>query len=108
MKKQFYRHGDLNIYPLERLEGKEIKHEGRFVLQEGETTGHKHVISVPRLEDMEMRKMKDGSICFTLKSEGTLTHEEHKTLVVPPGTYRIMQEREVDHFSESIIRKVQD
>ena len=106
--KKFFRHGDLNIYPIEKLEGETIKHDGKFVLQEGETTGHKHVLTVPNFEDMDMRKMPDGSLCFTIKTEGVLTHEDHKTLKITPGTYRIVQEREVDHFSESIVRKVID
>lgn len=108
MKKNFRRHGDLNLHPVTKIEGKVVKHTGSFVLQEGETTGHKHVITTPRLEDMEVRRMDDGSICLTLKAEGTLTHEDHKKIIVMPGTYKIVQEREVDHFSESIVRKVID
>lgn len=103
-----FRHGDLNLHPIIKLEGEKVEHSNRFVLQEGETTGHKHVLSVPNLEDMDVRKLADGSYCFTLKTMGTLTHEDHKTLEVPAGTYRIVQERELDHFGLSVERKVVD
>lgn len=107
--KNFRRHGDLNFHPTSKaMEGELVKHKGSFVLQEGETTGHKHVITVPNLEDMEVRQLPDGAILLTLKSEGTLTHEDHKTIKVAPGKYYMGREREVDHFSESIVRQVID
>lgn len=105
---KIFRHGDIPLYETKE-EGEElIKHNGKFVLAEGETTGHKHVISVSNIEDMEVRKTADGGYILTLKSVGTLTHEEHKTLEIPIGKYYVGKEREVDHFQQSLVRRVID
>ena len=93
-----YRHGDVSFHPIKEATGKVINHNGSFTLALGEATGHHHLITVPRIEDMEIRETAAGYI-LVLKSEGTLTHEEHGTLTVAPGTYRIGKEREYDWFS---------
>lgn len=94
-----YRHGDIILQKSKNEPGEKIKHQGSFVLAEGETTGHKHVISVPKLEDMIVTRLSDGSVLLTLKTDGTLTHEEHKTLPIKKGTYKVVREREYDYFS---------
>lgn len=101
------RHGDINFAPTEeKFEGKEVKHNGSFVFGLGETTGHKHVITVPNIEDMEVHETAMGRI-FVLKAEGSLTHEEHETIKIPAGTYKQVQEIEKDWF-QLTTRKVLD
>ena len=108
----FRRHGDLNFHEISKEEynatkGEVIKHNGSFVLQEGETTGHRHVITVPDITNMEIKKLPDGS--WALHAKGaTLTHEDHKTVEIAPVYYRQNREREVDHFNLSVERKVID
>ncbi len=104
--KNIKRHGDINFLPSKKLDGEEIKHNGSFVLAEGETTGHCHVITVPKVEDMILTKLPDGSMLVTLKSEAKVTHEEHKTIKVKPGIYHIGREREKDWFSLSVRRVI--
>lgn len=101
------RHGDINLHPAEKIEGEIVKHKGSFVIAEGDTTGHKHVITVQNPKDMEIRKMSNGLYAFTLKSEATISHEEHKTIVIQPGTYHEVREREHDWF-ENATRRVID
>lgn len=103
---QHYRHGDVPLHPIKKVSGEIIKHDGSFILAEGEATGHHHRITVPRLEDMEIRKTTDGGYIVTLKSEATLSHEEHGTLKVAPGTYSVGHEREKDWFSLTVHRVV--
>jgi len=105
--KKYIRHGDIPFYETNKIEGKLQKHNGSFVLAEGETTGHYHIITVPKIEDMDVRKTSDDGFVLTLREEGILTHPEHKKLVVPKGTYYVGKEREVDHFNQTI-RKVID
>src|SRR4051812_26848599 len=102
------RNGDVVFHKTEKIEGEIIKHNGSFVLAEGETTGHKHVITVPSLDDMEVRKTADGGYILTLRTEAKVSHEEHKELTIAPGTYYVGKEREVDHFAGSITRQVID
>ena len=97
--KQHYRHGDISFHPISNVEGEEINHTGSFVLAEGETTGHKHVITVERPSDMRIFKDKEGRFVLELLSEGQISHEEHKTIKIAPGVYRQNNEREFDWFS---------
>lgn len=101
MKNQPIRHGDVGLKVINKAEGEIINHNGSFTLAYGEATSHSHVITVPKLDDMTVYRCADGGIIFTLKSEGRLTHEEHKTLIVPPGTYQIIREREYNYFEMS-------
>lgn len=88
------------MYPMTgEVKGKEIKHKGSYILAYGETTGHKHNLTVERPEDMTVYEMEDGSIVVNLKALGTITHEEHLQIMVMPGTYRVGHEREKDWFS---------
>lgn len=110
MKTQKFVHqGDVSFAPYAgKIEGELFKHSGSVVLALGEQTGHKHVITVTNIENMEARKLSDGGWILTLKSEGIVTHEEHGTIIVAPGTYRVGKERELDHFAGSVARKVVD
>ncbi len=102
------RHGDICFHPVEKVEGEVIKHNGSFVVGLGQTTGHQHVLTVEKPQDLIIRKDSTGNYYFELKSEGKLKHEEHKTIIIHPGVYRKFQEEEVDHFASSITRKVID
>lgn len=105
---QFRHQGDVPIYPYSgEVTGEQVKHNGSLTLAWGEATGHHHTITVPKIEDMDAVKLPDGGWLLTLRSEGTLVHQEHKPIIVPAGTYRIGHEREKDWFALSV-RKVVD
>ena len=95
---KYLRHGDINLHKVNKIEGEIIKHNGSFVVAEGETTGHKHRLMVENKKDLVIRKDSKGNFYFELLADGELTHEEHKTLIVPKGIYKEIREREVDHF----------
>jgi len=106
---KFVHQGDIPFHPFEgKITGNKVKHDGSIVLALGEKTGHKHVISVIDHNDMQAWKQLEGGWVITLKTEGTLVHNQHGPLTIAPGTYRIGQEREVDWFLEGITRKVID
>lgn len=108
MKEGNYGHqGDIVFAPYKgELEGTLEKHNGRITVGWGEVTGHSHVLTVERPQDMEIVKVSDGFI-LRLKGEGTVTHNEHKPIKLKPGNYRIGNEREMDWFS-MVPRKVVD
>jgi hypothetical protein len=65
---------------------------GRIVLAEGEATGHAHAI-----EDAEARTFAFAGQRYLLtKSKAQLIHEEHAPIEVPPGTYRVVLQREYE------------
>lgn len=108
MNTNFKHQGDIPFFPYTgKVTGTKAKHTGSVVLALGEKTGHKHVISVIDHNDMQAWKQLEGGWIITLKSEGTVTHNQHGTIVVAPGTYRVGQEREYDYFQE-VARKVID
>src|SRR3990167_1115263 len=96
---QFKHQGDIPFAPYTgKIEGKVVKHKGSVILALGEHTGHKHVITVPKIDDMEARKLPDGGWILPLKSEGMVTHNQHGPITIAPGIYRVGNEREIDHF----------
>lgn len=102
------RHGDLNFRATNKVEGKKLDIKSNsFVLAFGEHTGHKHVLTMPDLEDYEMYRTLDGGYILNLKKEGTITHEEHKPITLEAGIYKMTQEREFD-YALSEVRAVQD
>lgn len=105
--KNIYRHGDLSFHPVKEVAGEVVKHNGSHILAFGKHTGHKHVIKVPSVDDMEIFKTPDGGLYMRLKTEGTITHEEHRPIKLAPGTYKMNTEREMD-YALGEVRKVID
>jgi TATA-binding protein-associated factor Taf7 len=106
MEAQHIRHGDVLLTRVDSLPvGKEIPHDGEFVVAHGET-GHRHRIQVKEKEDMKVVNV-NGVIYMSLTIPAPLMHEEHKTIEIPKGIYRIGNEREFDYALESI-RQVAD
>jgi hypothetical protein len=106
------RHGDVNLHLVMKIPktAKEVKQNGSYVLAEGEATGSKHVLSVGKVDELRVyRDQEAGTTYIQLGKVGTLTHtHDHETLEVPAGIYIQIPEREIDHFGESVERKVID
>lgn len=93
------RHGDVMLQPTSLPKEATNIYQGTiFTVQEGETTGHKHVVTGT---DFTVSELK-GIRYFTFPFDVTITHEEHKPLVIKKGTYKQTQEREKDWFSLSV------
>ena len=103
-----YRHGDVVLTAIDKLPVglKKVENNGSFVLALGETTGHRHLLTAPRI-DLEVYQDSEGRNYFKVNSESKLSHEEHGTLIVMPQIYRQDQEQEFDWFSRSV-RAVKD
>jgi len=97
--------GDIIFKPVSEFKGPKEDHKGSFIVGFGEATGHHHTVSVDNLDDMEVVKIEGGFI-LRLKSEGTVTHQEHKPIKLAPGVYEVRHEREMDWFSLSTRRVV--
>ena len=104
---KIFDHGDVGIRQITEIpqNAEKVEHNGSFVLAYGEVTGHKHLLQAPP-NSLEIKKSPDG-FYFSLSSVGSVSHEEHKTLTIPPGTYEVTFEREKDWF-ENAVRKVID
>ena len=116
MNKIYKRSGDHAMIEVNNIpNGEMIKHSEKFVFGEGEASNHFHVITVPRAEDMEIIKDKNGNYYFNLFADGTLSHvlgnsnqtADHKTIPIRKGKYVQVHEREVDLFAK-VVRQVRD
>jgi len=84
-----YRQGDILFIEITSLPEGISRLEHR-IIAEGETTGHKHQV----LDDVAYL-YEDGNVKFleALK-DVEVVHEEHHTIKLPKGVYKIIQQRE--------------
>jgi len=101
----FFRHGDLLFKRAENVKKSELKAKSGVVVAEGETTGHKHQFSSGQVQ---LYGTQDITHVEILSKESQLSHEEHKTIVIPKGMYEIVYEREFNPFQENEWRRVLD
>lgn len=93
MKSEMVRQGDVLLVKIDDMpnSAEEIESTGRIVLAYGEVTGHAHAIAVAQAKlfiDGQTRFLKVGD------AGADLVHEEHSTIHLTPGLYRIVQQRE--------------
>lgn len=102
------RHGDLLLSSIAKADlpkgSKSLKTD---VLAEGEATGHMHRL-VGNAQILEF-KTENGTVekFVEAKQESELVHEEHNTIQIPKGVYKVVQEREFDVIDE-MAREVYD
>jgi hypothetical protein len=98
----YARHGDLSFHPITEIpkDAEKINHNGKFVLARGEHTGHAHVLTLDKPEELKIFKDATGRMFFAISEKtrnAVITHEEHKTIVLAPGIYEMKHEREFDY-----------
>jgi hypothetical protein len=115
MKTLPIRHGDVNLIPISeeqfnKVKGKVIEHNGSYVLARGEATGSAHTITTEKKQEMKLVLGNDNNLYLALTSEAKITHtHDHEILTTPKvGFYIQVAERELDHFANSVVRRVQD
>jgi hypothetical protein len=85
-----WQHGATLIATIEQIPpGAEQLHT--TILASGELTGHSH-----RTEDAQKAQVWQygAQLFLEVKSATRIMHEEHKPLTLPPGLYRVWQQRE--------------
>jgi hypothetical protein len=98
-----YRQGDVGIQLVDSLpEGLEFRPVKSVVLAEGEVTGHAHVLSCAQklggktdgtMFPLEIAD-KDGTMYLRIAEPLPLTHQEHATIEIAPGTYKVAKQME--------------
>lgn len=104
------RQGDVLLIPVATIprNTKPVKREnGRVVLAHGEATGHAHTIVEEgvRLVTSEQAEQLRTWLLVETAEPVALTHQEHDTLLVPPGLYERRIQRE---YSPEGLRNVTD
>lgn len=103
----FFRHGDIGFVPVDKVE-KDFKIKKDNVLAWGEVTGHSHKILPKTINDVvEVYENEKGELAIKVNGIAVIVHEEHKTIEIETGTYKIQREREYDYYQLQT-RRVQD
>ena len=101
---KFYRQGDVALMLVDTLPATAKRQKpGNPILAYGENTGHHHQIQSSGaclLEDEESHETY-----LDLPELADLTHQEHATIPLPAGTYKLIHQREYHPLE---IRRVQD
>lgn len=103
-----YRQGDVMLVPHSGpITGKPVPREGgAVILAHGEVTGHSHAFHERHVRMFRDTGMPMGGGLVVIKgARAHLTHQEHATIAVPPGNYRLVRQRE---YSPEAIRMVAD
>lgn len=103
-----YRQGDVLLELVEAIPGtaSKQKRSKRIILALGEATGHHHALELR--DPADWWKQGDGLTeekFITVNCPARLTHQEHATVELPEGTYRVTRQRE---YSPEEIRNVAD
>ena len=86
------RQGDVLLVPVSTIPpGKKARSRGgRLILALGEVTGHHHSVAVADAELVETAE----AIFLNIMRETTLDHQEHASITLAPGPYRVVRQRE--------------
>ena len=97
-----WRHGDVLIAPIPAIPEASTRLP-HTVVARGEVTGHAHRLLEHKAAELwEL----DGSLYLKVTAEAaTIVHEEHKSITLPRGSYRVWIQRE---YSPAAIRRVVD
>lgn len=90
-----YRQGDVLLVAVDAIPRPTqwfSRANGRVVLAYGEATGNAHAIADRAAELLGWRD--ERYLRVTAPEGAALTHPEHDPIVVPPGEYRVVRQRE--------------
>lgn len=104
---KLYRQGDVLITSITSLPKRlrpVPRDNGRVILAYGEVTGHAHaVVGDVELLESDVAEMEERFL--RVEREAQVVHDEHNTIHLPPGDYKIVRQRE---YTPEQIRNVAD
>ena len=108
MNNKHYRQGDVlieRVGALPKNRRKVARESGRVVLAHGEVTGHHHSLTDEHVDLFETADESGVTYLEVREAMAAHTHQEHATVELDPGIYRITRQRE---YSPEAIRNVRD
>lgn len=97
-----WRHGDVLIAQTPSIPAS-LTRSASPILVRGEITGHSHRIEDPTCAEVWIARR--GELYLKILATTRIIHEEHKPITLPPGNYRVWQQRE---YTPQKIRPVFD
>jgi hypothetical protein len=101
-----YQQGDVLFQrpPLEAIRdcnrNRQVPCNGRYILVEGEHTGHMHCVREEGVSVHRDHETKELILRCTMPV--LVTHPEHAPILLPTGFWIVSKVKEYDHFSENI------
>lgn len=103
-----YRQGDVLIERVDTLPSAALtarpRQGGRLILAAGSVTGHHHAIASVEADLFEAAG-EPGVTYLVARGSVALSHEEHSTITLPTGVYRVSIQKE---YTPQAIRNVAD
>ncbi len=97
-----WRHGDVLIASVDSIPQAATRQQ-HLILARGEVTGHSHRIADP--DTARLFELNGTLYLDVVAALATVIHEEHHTITLPHGTYRVWIQRE---YSPTAITRVRD
>lgn len=96
MTVETYRQGDVLLIRIDAVPGglrRRIGQRGRLVLARGKATGRHHTVAE---HGAELLEAASPAVVFlkVMSAPALLTHEDHAPVEIPPGSYRVVRQRE--------------
>ncbi len=109
MSKNIYRQGDVLIVPVDSIPATVSRVDdegGRLILARGEATGHHHSFPHNRSAVMFRDDVGGGGVLLSVGDVAApLEHQEHSTLDIAPGNYKVSIQRT---YAAGMARRVAD
>ena len=98
IKAQQFRQGDVLIERVESIPAQAVRKatdDGRVILAYGEVTGHAHAVMTDAETVEAFLSELNGETFLSVPAGGArVVHEEHGTITLAPGSYRVKRQRE--------------
>lgn len=98
-----WRHGDVLIAQVDAIPANAIRSMSPILVR-GEITGHSHRVEDPELAEVWIDR-NNGRMFLKVLATTRIIHEEHLPITLPPGNYRVWQQRE---YTPQRVRPVYD
>jgi hypothetical protein len=95
-----YRQGDLLFLEVDAVPGNAVKLDHR-IIAEGESSGHAHQV----IEETAVLYQNGIERFLEALSDSSIVHEEHRTIILPRGIYRVIPQRV---YTTSSVMRVRD
>lgn len=99
---KLYRQGDVLIREISQLPEKirPVQSTDRYILAEGEATGHHH--SIQATDGLSVFQQKSGELVMQVEEKSvSLKHQEHAPIEIPLGIYEVKRQREYQPQGEA-------
>ena len=96
-----YRQGDILLTRINEIPTAAKGQEGIAILAHGKVTGHNHQILAGATRFLD----GDAQYVRVTSESADLVHDEHATIALPKGDYRVTRQRE---YTPEAIRNVED